>query len=61
MATKSIADIESELRSIQQQLFPLYSAQESANLDAVNAYAAQNSATGAALTEAIIALIAGRS
>jgi predicted nucleic acid-binding Zn-ribbon protein len=51
----SIGELEQERYSIQVKLFPLYAAQEAANIDATNATAAQASASGSALTEAVLA------
>jgi hypothetical protein len=51
----SVSELEAEHSSIQTKLFPLYAAQEAANIDLRNAEAAQRSASGPALTEAVIA------
>lgn len=51
----SIGDLEQELQSIQPKLYSLFAAQLNANDDLYNAEAAQGSATGAALTEAVLA------
>jgi len=53
--TQSIAELETELGALETKLYPLYSAQEAANVDAQNAAAAQASASGAALTDAVLA------
>jgi molecular chaperone GrpE (heat shock protein) len=50
----TVTEMEAELGHLQTRLFPLYAAQEAANVDATNYAAAQRSATGAALTDAIV-------
>ena len=60
MATKttapSIGDQKQELQSLQPKLYTLFAAQQDARDDLHNAKAAQDSASGAALTEAVLAV-----
>jgi predicted nucleic acid-binding Zn-ribbon protein len=52
----STGDLEQELQSIQPQLYTLFAAQTDARDDLHNAKAAQDSASGADLTEAVLAV-----
>jgi len=55
-AAPSTGDLEQELQSIQPQLYTLFAAQQDANDDLHNATAARASASGAALTDAVLAV-----
>jgi chromosome segregation ATPase len=56
VAAPSIGDLEQELQSIQPQLYTLFAAQQDARDDLHNSKVAQDSASGAALTEAVLAV-----